>query len=502
MSSQYLIGKELCRIGRAVLDLVRSRHLSSVGAGGFTRSSLVALGIFCALPVAATAALYLSIPDETLTAAPNQVLTTEVVRLPDLRGQIAAIEAIPDPISHDIFVRPAETLSSLLARLSIRDPQAADFIARHHEAGPLIYPHAGQFVSATANEDGLLQDLKLYLDSNVTDQGSLVHVWRDGQGKLSLEVAPYEYEVELTMVNGFVGNSVDESLHQSKVPQPIVRQMHSARGQFVYPDIEIGFDAIRNYLNIYLRADGGEDINRYSDLLSRNRFSSILFAHNYAGLPLMDNTIKRIDARLGLKGNIGSRFMYDLYGGYARYHNMLMDAVLVNPFAGAVTPEPGAGMPVSLAAPLLPAVAYGACNFFYADFRFGWHSQDVTVDGVLSYRHTDLGRTMTPGFSPAPFSADVDVVYNWKKRIFVGLHCDAALARDGYALSLDASSAVSPLAVRLPGYADLGISAEYRFNRKASFWLYGGNLLDMTIQRTPLYCESGIYFTAGITLRL
>lgn len=228
MSSQYLIGKELCRIGRAVLDLVRSRHLSSVGAGGFTRSSLVALGIFCALPVAATAALYLSIPDETLTAAPNQVLTTEVVRLPDLRGQIAAIEAIPDPISHDIFVRPAETLSSLLARLSIRDPQAADFIARHHEAGPLIYPHAGQFVSATANEDGLLQDLKLYLDSNVTDQGSLVHVWRDGQGKLSLEVAPYEYEVELTMVNGFVGNSVDESLHQSKVPQPIVRQMHSA----------------------------------------------------------------------------------------------------------------------------------------------------------------------------------------------------------------------------------------------------------------------------------
>ena len=228
MSSQYLIGKELCRIGRAVLDLVRSRHLSSVGAGGFTRSSLVALGIFCALPVAATAALYLSIPDETLTAAPNQVLTTEVVRLPDLRGQIAAIEAIPDPISHDIFVRPAETLSSLLARLSIRDPQAADFIARHHEAGPLIYPHAGQFVSATANEDGLLQDLKLYLDSNVTDQGSLVHVWRDGQGKLSLEVAPYEYEVELTMVNGFVDNSVDESLHQSKVPQPIVRQMHSA----------------------------------------------------------------------------------------------------------------------------------------------------------------------------------------------------------------------------------------------------------------------------------
>lgn len=228
MSSQHLVGKELCRIGRAVLDLVRSRHLSSVGAGGFTRSSLVALGIFCALPVAATAALYLSIPDETLSAAPNQVLKTEVVRLPDLRSQMAAIESVAEPISHDIFVRPAETLTSLLARLSIRDPQAAAFITQHPEAGALTYPHAGQFVSAVAREDGKLGDLKLYLDSDVTGEGRVVHVSRDDKDQLTLSVSPYEYDVELTMVNGFVEGSVADSLMASGVPQPIVRQMHSA----------------------------------------------------------------------------------------------------------------------------------------------------------------------------------------------------------------------------------------------------------------------------------
>ncbi len=228
MSSQYLVGKQLCSIGRAVLDLVRSRHFSEVGAGGFTRSSLVALGVFCALPVAATAALYLSIPDETLSKAPRQVLTSEVVRLPDLRSQIAAIESVPEPIAHDIFVRPAETLSSLLARLSIRDAQAERFITMHPEAGALVYPHAGQFVSAVAREDGRLQDLKLYLDSSVTDRGTLVHVSRGDDDKLSLAVAPYSYDVELTMVNGFVGASVDESLKQNGVPQTVVQQMHSA----------------------------------------------------------------------------------------------------------------------------------------------------------------------------------------------------------------------------------------------------------------------------------
>ena len=58
------------------------------------------------------------------------------------------------------------------------------------------------------------------------------------------------------------------------------------------------------------------------------------------------------------------------------------------------------------------------------------------------------------------------------------------------------------VAVRLPGYVDLGLSAEYRFNRRMSFWLYGGNLLNMTIQRTPLYAGSGIWFTAGFTFTL
>ena len=80
---------------------------------------------------------------------------------------------------------------------------------------------------------------------------------------------------------------------------------------------------------------------------------------------------------------------------------------------------------------------------------------------------------------------------------------NAALARDGYCpADIMSGTPQAKTSVRIPGYADLGVSVEYKFNRKASVWVYGGNLLDMTIRRSPLYCESGIYFTAGITLSL
>ena len=68
-----------------------------------------------------------------------------------------------------------------------------------------------------------------------------------------------------------------------------------------------------------------------------------------------------------------------------------------------------------------------------------------------------------------------------------GLYCRFATAR-------------SAAGFRVPGYADLGVSAEYAMNKKIAFWLRGGNLLNMEIQRDILYAEKGISFTAGICL--
>ena len=49
MTSQLIVGKELRRLGKGVIDLARSRRLSQVGGGGVTRTYLVALGLFLSL---------------------------------------------------------------------------------------------------------------------------------------------------------------------------------------------------------------------------------------------------------------------------------------------------------------------------------------------------------------------------------------------------------------------------------------------------------------------
>ena len=101
-------------------------------------------------------------------------------------------------------------------------------------------------------------------------------------------------------------------------------------------------------------------------------------------------------------------------------------------------------------------------------------------------------------FSLPAFSGSIDFMYNWKERIYAGIDCDFASSR-----RCAASTALPQLAeVRIPGYADLGVKFGYAFTRKFSLWLRGGNLLDMTIQKSPLYAESGIYFTGGICLNL
>ncbi len=274
--------------------------------------------------------------------------------------------------------------------------------------------------------------------------------------------------------------------------------MHSRRGQYIYPDVEIGFDAVRDHLNIYLKATGGDETNRYSDMVSRNPFLSLNYAWNYAGMQLMDDTVEKYNARFGLQGSIASRLSYNLYAGYANYRGLPLDAVVASADLSS----------------LAPAVAYADCRYRYATLELGWHSKDVTADGYLSYISTNLSKQST-GFAPDGLRGGFNVVYNWRKRIYVGVHGEGMSSRSG-SLAVMAvtevttsgelinsyASLVTGTEARIPGWFDLGLSAEYRFSRTLSVWAYGSNLLHQTIQFAPLCCSSGIALTAGITLTL
>ena len=117
-------------------------------------------------------------------------------------------------------------------------------------------------------------------------------------------------------------------------------------------------------------------------------------------------------------------------------------------------------------------------------------------DGNLQYAHYWGFETVAGLFAPSAFTGSTSMEYNIRKRIYFGVDCDFATGRKMIAPVLEGQ------AYSIPGYADLGLSVEVLTSRKLSFWARGGNLLNMTIQRVPLYAEGGINFTVGLCVNL
>lgn len=248
-------------------------------------------------------------------------------------------------------------------------------------------------------------------------------------------------------------------------------EMYKAKDQVIYPDIRIRYAAIENALALYLNFGGGNRLNTYSYLLEKNHFADPSFGRNSY---LLDADVERIALRIGFDGRISKRFSYDIHAGYVNYANALLDAVA---FEGGR---------------YLSGYGYAPYQKLYAGIDWNCNAESISFEGSAEYAYAVIEKGLGL-FSPASVKGDVSIEYNWNRRVYVGVDCDFSTRRRG--------SIESVLAV-IPAYADLGLNAEYAVSRKFSIWLRGGNLLNMTIQRSPLYAEKGINFTAGICLNL
>jgi len=262
-------------------------------------------------------------------------------------------------------------------------------------------------------------------------------------------------------------------------------QQNGRRSQFIYPDVHVGFELVPDYLNVSLHATGGDTPYHYTAMKENHHFFNPTFG---AAGPFMDNTVERINASLGLEGNIATKFRYDFRGGFAAYKNGLMDYV-------SMTSVVGEGYPAGLRG----SVSFGDYNLVYADLKFMWDSPSFTIDGLVSYKHTNILKKELKGFEPAPLSGTVRGRYNWRNRLYAGAYVEFAAARRG---TLFLTSSVSPAVMRIPGYVCPGLTAEYKMSRRLSVWAQADNLLNMTIQRHPLYPDSGLGFRLGVCVNL
>lgn len=268
------------------------------------------------------------------------------------------------------------------------------------------------------------------------------------------------------------------------------------KGQYVYPAIHVSY-AFKNAMKLSFNITGGESMNPYSHLAKSNHFFSyapygILSQESYISDPsatavktVIDNSVERFNASMSWAGKITTHFSYELSGGYARYKNNSIDHIA----------NTSLGMVYYLAyAPMGKAYANLDCKL---EFDF------MKLDAKMAYQYTHLtGQINNWAVLPADFVGDVDMTFNWNKRIYWGAACQFASSRKVMNVDDVTNHRHADVSKKIPGYADLSVKFEYQHNRKMSFWLSSANLLCMNIQRTPLYAESGLSFTAGICLNL
>ena len=241
--------------------------------------------------------------------------------------------------------------------------------------------------------------------------------------------------------------------------------------QIVYPDVHLSLAVIPDAMRMYLNLGGGEKLNSYASLLDRNHHLDLNYGIGGYDF-LMQPSVERVSAELGFEGRISSFFSYNVRGGYSNQAYTPLEAILKD--------DNGK---------YLPYIGYKSYQKAFGAVDWNLDFRSVRFDGTFAYSHFwDISNADV--FAPASFTCDAELVYNWRKRVFAGVDCCLASAR------------TNGSGLKVPGYADLGVYAEYAMNNKLSFWLRGGNLLNMEIQRNLLFAESGINFTAGICLNL
>ena len=267
-------------------------------------------------------------------------------------------------------------------------------------------------------------------------------------------------------------------------------------GRKLYPDLRLYYEAVPDKLVLTAKVVGGQRFNTYGSYLKDNHHLSLKSTQSYSGL-YGDATVNAFDFGLGISGRVRSIFQYGAEAGYARYLNAPLDAIasLYDYDKDSFHTTGPENIPA-----LVSVISMMDYDLLYADLNGAVGTDRLDASAHLRVQKSYL-KPDQDGFAvDLPlFSGTADIVYNWNRRIFAGLSAQWATAREGKDFHPSSDTRYD---IHVPGWIDLGVTAEYRVNNRFSVWAEGRNLLNKTVMRNFMVAEKGPYFTAGICLNL
>ena len=150
------------------------------------------------------------------------------LELPNLADQIAALQQDQQQFIHEERVRAGDTLSALLNRLGVDDPDAVQFIKSDKVAKGVMQLKTGKRVQAQTGENGELQWLRATVVDNLDNPVKQISITRKGD-KFIADAAPAKLERRIEMrsreITSSLYSATDATTDGGKLPDSVVAQI-------------------------------------------------------------------------------------------------------------------------------------------------------------------------------------------------------------------------------------------------------------------------------------
>ncbi|PQA91810.1 TonB dependent receptor [Chryseobacterium piscicola] len=287
------------------------------------------------------------------------------------------------------------------------------------------------------------------------------------------------------------------SFLNSKNDNLILAEQLKSNKTYWFPQAEFQY-AAANEFKFYGGVDGGLKLNTYGELLQDNPF---LVSDQY-----LRPTETKYHFYAGLRGDIDETFKYDVSAGFGKMNNIMFfraNTLFDNAFT-------------------LNRSAYNFANTFSTVYDDGNVSdikgslqyfplENLVIDGEVRFQKFDLNNYKNIYNVPlltASFGAKYTML---AKKLLLGFKGIVASDRttNSYILNAVPGPLVAGSTVyqstentndKVGGYADLNLSAEYKFHKNFSIFAVGNNLLNSKYQTYKGYKVLGAQVLGGVKI--
>lgn len=223
MTAPSLIARQLRTAGRALRSWLKARTSFPLLRTSRLSARVSAAGLASMVVIGTTGAM-LGVSPSLAQEEHRQNFVTESVDDAVLAQALDALRRSGSVTPRSLTARTGETLSSLLARLEVFDPQAVSYIRSQRMLRPLVMPQAGQYVNAGVLPDGRLAFLHLYLEGPHAQDSRRIEVARTGELFAAAEY-PVAFDTLEESVSGIASAGFDATVESLHIPADIAEQL-------------------------------------------------------------------------------------------------------------------------------------------------------------------------------------------------------------------------------------------------------------------------------------